>query len=495
MLDRMTPLLALLLACSADPTPRPARRVPLPVVLETDATAQDSAALARALARLPRTPGQAPDVLLIVLDTFRADRLAAYGGDAALAPRLNTFAEGARVYTDMRSNGTWTLPGHGSLFTGLYPMEHGARGSPPEAPTRAHPLRADVPTLAERLGEARYRRVGIAANTAFLDPIWGLSRGFDLWLCVEQAEGTPLGYLQADRVVALAEQVLRDTPEDQPLLLFLNFMDTHTPWVPREGYTPDAGRIDPALLPGGPVWGGARRGRWNRVRQEVLSGERLPTPRERMTWESAYNAEVRWLDAQLGGLLERLGALGHGPDDYTVIVADHGEYLGEHGLLEHSKDVYDPVLGVPFLARGPTLIPGHDPRPATLRDVPELILGWLGLPTLTQQPPFEPLQVAELYYARHRDLGVPALRRRFDRIRRAFVLDGRKLVLSSDGQDEAYDLRADPHEAHPALEAPWVAPLRAQAQAWLGAHTLQGGGAVELSGEQEERLRGLGYVE
>lgn len=487
--------LALALACSGgEPTSRGVRRVPVPVRPETEAIGEDLRGLRAGLDALPELPASSrPDVLVVVMDTFRADRLAPWGGDPALAPRLNAFAASARVFPEARSNGTWTLPSHGSLFTGLYPIEHGARGSPPDAPTKAYPLRSDVATLAERLGEVGYRRVGIAANTAFLDPVWGLSRGFELWLCADQAPGGALGYLQADRVAALAEEVLRRTPEEEPLLLFLNFMDTHTPWVPREGYTPDPTQIRPELLPGGTVWPGTR-GQWPAIRRQILSGSRDALRAERATWEAAYNAEVRWLDAHLGSLLERLAALGHGPEDYVFVVSDHGEFLGEHRLLEHSKDVYDEVLRVPYMARGPGISPGVDPRPATLRDLPDWLLSLLGLPPLTTQPAFEPLQVAELYYARHRDLGLPALLRRFNRVRRAFVLDGRKLVLSSDGQDEAYDLRADPHEAHSDLNAPWVPELRAQAEAWSARHALREGMDVQLSPEQEERLRVLGYV-
>jgi len=442
--------------------------------------------------------GEAPDVVMIVLDTFRADRLAAYGGAGGIAPNLDAFASSATVFPRMVSTGAWTLPSHGSLFTGLFPIEHGARGSPAAAPTRAYRLTSDAPTLAQRLHDAGWLTVGAAANRAFLDRTWGLSRGFDVWLCEDLAPRGGLTYIQGDRIALLGAAAFEHRDPDVPLFLFLNFMDTHTPWIPREGFTARPERIDPLLLQRGGTW--QERGYWGDSRRAVLSGRRPATPAERATWAEAYDAEVRYLDSWFGHLMGALEEHGVGEEDYIIVLSDHGEYLGEHGLLEHSKDVFEEVLRVPLMIRGPGFGPGVDRRPAQTHDVPELLLEALGLKPLGAErlrPVGEdPLQVSELYWARHRELRDSRIAARFNRIRRAFRDGDHKLVLSSDDANEAYDLAADPAEATSVFaRAQWVAPLRAMGEAWLSDREASEGEGVELDSEQEDRLRALGYIE
>lgn len=482
----------LALACAS----KPDRAVPVPVQWSEEAIEREAPKLRAGLAALPdAAPAERPSVVLIVLDTTRADLLAAYGG-GGLMPRLDAFAADSRVYTRMRSTAPWTLPSHASLFTGLSSLEHGAVGSPPGSDFAAYGLRADVPTLAERLGEAGWRTVGIAANKAFLASEWGLLRGFQLWACERLSAGVTRSYVQGDVITALARTALEQTPPDRPLFLFLNFMEPHTPWTPREGYTAHPDRINPALLPRGPGFWRAAPGQWKRVNDEILSGSRDATPEELATWREAYQAEARFLDERLGQLFDALAAAGHGPEDYTIILGDHGEFLGEHRLIEHSKDVYEEALRVPLIVRGPGFAPGVDDGPITTRDVPELLLAALGLAPLSAEPPRPALQVAELYYTRQKNLRSPAMLARFNRVRRAFVLGDHKLILSSDGQDEAYDLAKDPQEQSSILlSAPWVTELRALAEAWLGAHTAGQGEPLRLSAEQAERLEALGYVD
>jgi len=450
-----------------------------------------------------RPVADGPAVVMVVLDTFRADRLLAYGGAEELTPNLNAFARDASVFTRMRSTGTWTLPSHASLFTGLYPIEHGARGSPAEAASRAYGLPKGPPTLAERLSEAGWMTIGIAANRAFLDSAWGLSRGFDVWLCEDLPARDGLSYPQADRVSVLAATALRLNAledRDNPLFLFVNYMDTHTPWIPREGYTARPERVDPLLLPKGGTW--ESRGRWRVSRNAVLAQRREPSPEELATWEEAYDAEVRFLDEWFGRLMVDLEAGGVGEDDYVVVVSDHGEFLGEHDLLEHSKDVYEPVLRVPLMIRGPGFTPGEDAAPVQTHDVPNLLLAALGLAPLTEDPGDPSLQISELYWARHRDLKTPDIAERFDRVRRAFVRDDRKLVLTEGEGTDAYDLSLDPDELRSLAgvvsgfgEEDWIAPMKAEAEDWLSDRAAAEGEDVSLSKEQRERLRALGYIQ
>lgn len=421
----------------------------------------------------PRPAGG--DIAVIVLDTVRADRLGLYGYAGETSPRLDAWAESGRVYENFVADGPWTVPSHASLFTGLAPASHGARGLPRGASAVAGALPGSVPTVAEALQSAGWWTVGIAANRAFLHPGFGLARGFDIWMN-DQLEVDPrCGYLEAARVSAMALEVL-DRKGDQPIFLFLNYMDAHGPWIPRRGYVRSPARIDRPSLPYGEAFDAAAT---------RLMGAREADPAVLASWSEAYDAELRYLDAQLAPVLARLDGFSR-----VFLLSDHGEYLGEHDLVEHSKDLYEPVLHVPLVVRGEA--PGRDPRPLQHHDVAGMILAAAGLPPFPQMEVTAGLQVSELYWTRKKDLDRP-YGRRFDRVRRAFRLGPEKLILSSDGRDEAYRLDQDPGELRNLRGAAWVAPLAERAAAWVQAHPVReaaGGGRGDL-----EALEALGYVD
>lgn len=451
------------------------------------ARAADARALERALARTAAidAPAAGPDIVVIVLDTVRADRMGVYGYDGRTTPAIDAWATEARVYDQMVSNGAWTLPSHASLFTGQPVIAHRACGTPLGGP-QASALAPGTPTVAGTLAAAGYRTVGIAANKAFLAPGWGLAQGFDVWLCGGLgADTSELPYPTADRVTALAKQALGGR-RDAPMFLFLNYMDAHAPWVPRRGYVAEGAELHRRSLPYGPGWEAAR---------DRLLGEREADPEVLASWSAAYDAELRFLDEHVGELLAALPSLGVGEEDYVFVLSDHGEYLGEHALVEHSKDVYEEVLRVPLLVKGPGYAAGRDGAPIQTHDVASRILAAAGLPPLAAAERTEELQVSELYWTRHRELHKP-YGSRFDRVRRAYRLGPYKVILGSDGSREAYDLSVDPGEAKDVAEvgAPWLGAVEEAAEAWLAGRAE---GVVSDPGgaEDVEALRALGYLE
>ena len=455
----------------------------------------DAKVLGEAMRALPEQRSGGPSVVIIVLDTLRADHLGSYGDTRNLMPKLDAFAEKGRVYSEMQSVAPWTLPSHASLFTGMHAISHGAHGTPPGSTSRGLRLGTSKTTLAERFKSQGYTTVGIAANRAFLDSRWGLGRGFDLWLC-EQLESVPgQGYLQANRVVALSQQFMAERG-DGKTLLFLNFMEAHTPWIPREGYVEDPSVIDIMHLPTGLEWAGDRH-RFAPITTQVNNGKRDATRAERASWEAAYASELRYLDDQLGELFEVLKDNGHDFEkDYTIILSDHGEFLGEHRLVEHSKALYKQVSDVPLIVRGPGISPGVDPEPVQTSDVPNLLLGWMGMAPLTGTPETE-LQISEMYWARRKNRSSAAQTLRFDHLQRSFTLGNHRLVLQDDGQHMAFDLAADPGEYDNLYgKAQWVPEMERLGQAWLVGQSY--GEQVEvgaMSQAQEDALRALGYVE
>ena len=308
-----------------------------------------------------------------------------------------------------------------------------------------------------------------------------------MWLCSQlkpAADGTfdPT----ADRVQRMAQQAL-GAPRQGGMFLFLNFIDPHTPWHLRDGYVREPDKIRKKTLPGG--------GAWQRATERIMAN-REQTPEVVASWSEAYDSEIRFMDEQLGMLLDALPSLGVDDNDYVFILADHGEYLGEHDLVEHSKDVYEQVLHVPLLVRGPGYTPGRDATPLQHHDVASMILAAAGVPGLPDaaSTPSSGVQVSESYYARKRDLQNPALATRFNRVRRAFVQYPYSLILGEDGSSEAYDLAADPGEQAPVANPAWLPGLTSAAAAWQAAHVPTATAATDTP-VNIEALRALGYVQ
>ena len=490
----------------------------VPYSPDFEAQAEDAELVRDAVGELPAASGLGPDIVLIVLDTVRADHLELYGYQHSTMPRLAAWAEAGMVHDNFSSTSSWTLPSHASLFTGQYPATHGAHGRTVEEghlrkfmtgqATRRmleHPLRASAVTVAERLWDAGYATLGIAANRAFLDKSWRLHQGFDLWICEDAGRGASyLPYTRADRITAMAleavDQALPglaypEQPGRAPLFLFLNYMEAHGPYVPREGYTRDPSKL---VLH-------RRKGRSReKLAWKVLAG-RTPLPEDvKQGWIEAYDADLRFLDEQLAVLLEGLEARGIGPDAHIIILSDHDEYFGEHNLLAHSKDIYQPGVRVPLVVRGPDVPAGRSDEPLQIQDLAHRIVSVADAEPLPRPEPTGELQVAEIYGSRGRDLRNPRFGDRFNRVRRSFRRGDHELILGSDGSMEAYDLATDPDELVDLSDQPWAQALMEEAKAWMEARGVDDGAPaqegeegedIELSDDKLEALRALGYVE
>lgn len=375
----------------------------------------------------------APTILLIVLDTLRADHLSLYGYGRPTSPVLAELAEEARVYTRARSTAPWTLPSHASLFTGLYPHQHGAhtRRGADGSKDYATPLDDEVTTLAELLSGRGYRTAAVVANEGFLHPRFRLDQGFDVY---DAGRGT----VREINERALAWLDAQGAP--LPVFLFLNYMDTHRPYncSMREGF---------------PYHGGDRTSgaRMKRARKILIDGApELPADLVQELVDQ-YDTAIANLDEGLGELFDALRARGRWDNTLVVVTSDHGEFFGEHALVEHSKDVYEPVLSVPLIVRPPGGVPAErDERPIAGAHVPGIVLSWAGMgpgdvPRFFDCWPRSDV-FAENHYSRQHDMrGV--WRDRLGRVRRAIYRDDWKLIESSDGAHELYDLASDPDEA------------------------------------------------
>jgi arylsulfatase A-like enzyme len=429
-----------------------------------------------------QAPEGTPNVLLVVVDTLRADHLGVYGYERPTSPEIDALARESTLYTRSFASAPWTLPSHASLFTGLDPFEHGAHSFLPEKPGRnAHPLDDRHPTLAGALGDEGFTTAAFVANAGYMGRWTGLDRGFETY-DVKREPALDVN----QRIFAWL-----DRARARPFFLFVNYMDCHRPYntLPSPRLRPpaeqDEGLLDELV--------------------EVVLGQQREPPRELVERVIAqYDSGVAHADEALGNLLDGLGARGLLDETVVVVTSDHGEYFGEHGLTEHSKDVYQPVLWVPLVVRGVGAARARRvEQPVSSVHVPHLIARELGplaerlRGRFPRAPGDRPL-LAENYYTRTKDLSNPRWGPRFRRVRRALYAWPWKHITSPSGGDELYDLEADPAEqrdliaAHPAT----AGRLGRELEARLGS-----GAAGERSlpaepTEQElEELRALGYVE
>ncbi|MFT4922074.1 MAG: arylsulfatase A-like enzyme [Haloarculaceae archaeon] len=332
-----------------------------------------------------------PNVLFVVLDTVRKDRLTVYGHDRPTTPTLAEFADEARVYEQAVAPAPWTLPVHASLFTGLYPSEHNA--------TQETPYLEGATTLAASLSGAGYATSCYSSN-AWITPYTHLTDGFDdqdnffkvmpgdllsgplakLWKTMNDSDR--LRSL-ADRIVAVGNAIHErlaagggedsKTPavidrtmefiddSEEPFFSFINLMDAHLPYHPPEEYVEE-------FAPGVDSTEVCQNSKAYNCGARDIGDEEWDDIR------GLYDAEVRHIDDQLGRLFEWLREEGLWEETMVVVVADHGELHGEHDLYGHEFCIYDQLVNVPLLVKHPDLEPGRDDGIVELLDLYHTVL-------------------------------------------------------------------------------------------------------------------------
>lgn len=480
------------------------------------------ALLALALGCAPASETRAsahPDVLLVVLDTLRADRVSAYGYTRPTTPQLDALAELGVLFEDVTAPAPWTWPSHASLFTGEPPWVHGAQLSADAASSAvsrqtkgrfgmaADRMRDDLPTLAERFAAGGYRSVALVAN-AWLDPELGLLRGFEQARLLERDSAL---------IEAAGAAIAEDDP--RPLFLFLNVMTAHSPF--RDGPGPWALESDAFLDPArAPAWlrpyltEGIPRGvqlsqlaPGDETTGEVryAAGQLAIPPADLARLSQLYDASVRGADFVLGRVLERWAAA-H-PDSVVAVASDHGESLGEHHLLGHAASVYREVLHVPLVIAAPDRLPvGRRVRSAVqLQDLHATLLELAGLGSgprslvalarAGDEAPRGPVTAAARrhpHYARFAGA-------RFDRDFRLHRVGDWALVWSASdpAYTELYDLGGDPGMLHDvaAREPGQTARLAVAARDRLERDDRAQGDRLEIPKSVAARLRSLGYAD
>jgi arylsulfatase A-like enzyme len=396
-----------------------------------------------------------PSVVVFLVDTLRADHLGAYGHAAATSPRFDAFAREATVFEDAWAQSSWTRPAVASLFTGLAPDAHGVRG--------LH---------------------------GTLVPRFGFDQGFEAWNGGNEAAlfGKP-----AKVVVDAALHWLDGVAG--PFFLYVHTLDPHGP------YTPDQEHWAPFLFEG---YRGIRS-------PTALAHRQRLTADELRFLRSAYEGEVRQNDAAFGALLDGLRGRGVLDRSLVVFTADHGEEFRDHGGGGHGQTLYQEVLRIPLGVRFPdgARRGARDRKPVQQTDLLPTLLALAGVPPPV---PVEGRDLSARWLARGKaaDAHEPVLVSRLEfsgKNKRAVRSGSLKLILNEEpgwrGEpEELYDLAADPAESRnlrgaAAVPAGYLkmqaALLRAAGQALN--RRLEAGHEIELSAEEEQQLRALGYLQ
>lgn len=279
-----------------------------------------------------------PPVIFLTLDTTRRDALGLYSKRSGITPNLDAFAKHATVFTHAVSTSPWTLPSHASMFTGLYPSEHGAG-------LKTMRLMPRFSTLAKLLAASGYRTEGVIGGE-LCKSRFGLGTGF-------QHYRDPTGIsAPADELTAAARRVLANRGE-QPLFLFINYFDAHGPYRAPAKFRKRLG-IDRLRqgLKGMPLWQRMDRGDIGAWLQ-IVKGKGSHAPAALAYVRADYEAEVAFMDDQIGRLFSALRRQHLFDDALIVVVGDHGESLGEGGHFSHAERLDPELVEVPLLIKWP----------------------------------------------------------------------------------------------------------------------------------------------
>ena len=488
----------------------------------------------------------APDrnVLFVVMDTVRKDHLSCYGYDRETTPGLDGFADEAAVFEEAVAAAPWTLPSHASMFTGLYPGEHGA--------TQENPYLEGHPTLAQSLPD---HASSCYSSNAWITPYTRLTDGFDdqdnffevmpgdflsgplarAWKTMNDNERlrkladriVEIGNVFHERLAggggadsktpAVIDQTIEFIDEsEEPFFSFVNLMDAHLPYHPPEEHKEQfAPGVDSTQV--------------CQNSKEYNAGARDISEAE---WESIrglYDAEIHHVDAELHRLFKWMRANDEWEDTLVIVCADHGELHGEHDLYGHEFGVYDPIVNVPLMVKHPDLEPGRYDEQVELVDLYHTVLDHAGArgkgvkldPSRSLLSEsyrefadgenafveyYRPVVELNQLESKAAEAGIdlPKNSRFYSRMRAARRPDA-KYVHNERIPDEAYRLDSDPGETEnlaegddPAIAAvaDALSEFEEERDPW---GTVEGGSddevLSEMGGDAKQRLEDLGYIE
>lgn len=271
-----------------------------------------------------------PDVLLISIDTLRADHVGAYGYERGTTPRLDALAASGARFSQAWSPSPWTLPSHATMLTGRLPRHHGAiEGDRSIGP--------GIPRLPAAFRDAGYASIGVV-STLYVSRKFGFDEGFDAFVDfgIDDEKKNLSGEVRAEQVFAEVLRLAREQAPGKPVFAFVHVYDVHYAY---EAPSPWDERFDRKTAPGD-----ARYKRYSWYAKHPLAAEQLEHQK------AQYDEEIAYVDDQLGAFVDRWRA---SRPAYVAVTADHGEEFGERGSWGHAHTLYPEQLHVPWVVSGP----------------------------------------------------------------------------------------------------------------------------------------------
>jgi len=390
-----------------------------------------------------------PNIVLITLDTVRADHLSAYGYARPTTPNIDQWARRGVLFENAIAPVSWTLPSLASIFTGVLPHQHGGNA--------LRPVAFFWKTLGEILTPYQYETVGFNANYFYGDAGWGIGQGFAPY----DDDHTRVEYNLARTLVgrAAVQPVYRELGHcdvffrrsagklnegvsnwfqrrsRKPYFLYINYLDAHAPYLPPPPYDHRFGRLSEDLA---------------RLTFDVASLHSL-TPQQRASLVAGYDNSLAYLDAEIGELLKLLSSSPDWSNTIVIITSDHGEAFGEHGAYTHGCDLHREEIHVPLIVFGPRIPSGE--RLAATVAIRELFSTVLDL-ALGRDFPLHSLSLARFWEPATSpdaadDAVVSELSMGLDRVKTGLVsLTTREwhYIRTSAGNEELYSWTEDPQE-------------------------------------------------
>ena len=456
-----------------------------------------------------------PNIVLITIDTLRADHLGLYGYERSTSPHIDALASRGVTFERAISQRSSTAPSLATLLTGTYPPTHRLENNRDQL----HDSNLSLPEILKKAG---YRTSAVVDNPN-VAPIFNFDQGFDRYRYPENLFS--IFEAEADEAVAINQMAMEELSslEERPFFLWVHYIDPHAPYFTREPfssrYVEDAlaKSIEGVWAPGHLAFGGAEAaGAQNDLGYAIAQ----------------YDAEIALNDLRVGQLIEQIEALPLSSNTLIILTSDHGESLGEHGVyFRHGEDLHDPVAHIPLILVHPDIAAGLRVEDVVgLVDLTPTILELVGLPadTLMQGESFVPLLDGREGRTRPYEFTIAGYRPGYQSVavrtsthRLVLDVDTRWLLIDSLLEQVArlwlpkrvfnpyyfrrnelslFDLRSDPGELRDvSLDEPQVtAALEAVLWEWLVATYFAGAERsdvkVDIEPEVEDALRALGYV-
>jgi len=432
----------------------------------------------------PITKKTLPSLLLITIDTLRADRLPFYGYKRNTAPFLGKLAEHGIVFTNAYSTSSWTVPAATSLVTGVYPSSHGIvyGFTKKEHIYKQEPVPQELPNLPEQLRSLGYRTYAVTANYHLTKEL-GFGRGFDRYACV--------GFCPAEKV---NQSFLRWKHEIEthngPVFIWLHYFDPHIPYIARQPWLKQYQNDETE----------AESGRISSLYRPLLLKKEIKAKGQRILTlaQSHYDSEINYCDEHIKNLFQKFPSL----EKYVLaFTADHGEEFREHGRLGHAQNLYNYTVRIPFFIRTPEAVSVTNSKEiASLVDVAPTLLAiaggkappsWQGRALIDQRRQVSPQK--ERYVLAQLDNGkAPPLN--------ALIGTNWKLIINDKTQaKELYNLMDDPTERK---NLTTLQPEKTRQQSEVLQKLLlslapapKTGEKKPLQKDKEEMLRSLGYIQ